>query len=275
MDACAPLGSTTAQDSEDPPAADAADFPWHIALALMATYLLASLDWHWAYILPIFWLLVHSDERRRRQLWTKLHGAASAGIAASKHDESVTWLNEFLRAVWQMYEPPLRDYAIAKLQTKLDANTPRSLGVTALRIKSFSLGAVEARRSDGRHRLAPAILERVRMISKSIDTSSRDNPRQHRIRYVFRADVRWHTGSTPLLTLDINFGPRLLFMSVDAEVKHLTLAGTLQVELDFVRAYPWLGMRPFQPASPARHVPFIIFTLLFPIPHRQRRPFFC
>ncbi|MGA1525560.1 MAG: ChaN family lipoprotein, partial [Planctomycetota bacterium] len=41
------------------------------------------------------------------------------------------------------------------VQPVLDQYVPRHLGVFALHIKSFSFGDVEARRADGRHRLAP------------------------------------------------------------------------------------------------------------------------
>lgn len=172
-------------------------------------------------------------EQRRRRLWTKLEAAASAAVAAAKPDESVTWLNQVFRAIWNLYEQPLAKYVVSKLQPKMDANRPPN--IRKIQIKSFSFGAVEARRSDGRYRLAPIIMERVRMVNKSFDATNQ------RVRYVFQADVRWHTGSVPLLVLEIHLGHRLLLMSVDAEASDLTLAGTLQIELDFIRPYPWLG----------------------------------
>ena len=35
---------------------------------------------------------------------------------------------------------------------------------------------------------------------------------------MLQADVRWHTGSSPAVILDIQLGPKLLSLSVDAEV---------------------------------------------------------
>jgi len=239
----AALGSRRARDSELPPDLDengVAGAPWQLVLALSFSYLLGCCGWHWVYMLPILWLLILADEQRRQRLWIRLHGAASAAVAASKPDESVTWLNQIFRTVWQMYEPSLARYALRKLQPKVTNNMPCGIGVTNVTIKSFSFGAVETRRRDGRHRLAPLILERVVMLGKSLEQPSSRDPRKERIRYVFRTDVRWHTGSVNLLVLEIT---HLLFPfdALDAEVSDLTLAGTLQVELDFVRPYPWLG----------------------------------
>ena len=130
------------------------------------------------------------------------------------------------------------------MQPMIDASIiGNKIGVKLMRIKSFSFGSVDQRRTDGRHRLAPILFDKVQMVSKSVEAApgSRD-PRLHRIRYVLLADVRWHAGSQPSLTLDIQLGPKFLsLVSVDAEVRDLIGSGTLRLELDWVRPYPWLG----------------------------------
>ena len=237
------LGTVPARDSATPPdvhSFDAGGLPFHLLLALLVTYMLGVYGWHWTFIAAIFWMLVQADEQRRRTLWIRLHAAASAAAAASKPDESVSWLNQIFRAIWQMYEPSLAKYALSILQPKVTNNMPRGIGVTNVTLKSFSFGALEARRGDGRHRIAPIVLERVVMVGKSLEPGPSRDPRRERIRYVFRTDVRWMTGRVTLLVLEVR---HLLFPfdALDAEVSDLLLEGTLQVELDFVRAYPWLG----------------------------------
>ena len=70
---------------------------------------------------------------------------------------------------------------------------------------------------------------------------SRDS-RPQRVRYVILADVRWHAGAAPALTLDIQLGPKFLaLVSVEAAVQNLVGAGTLRLEFDWVRSYPWFG----------------------------------
>ena len=208
------LGTAPATDSETPPVANG--FPWHTALALALVYVLGVLGWHWAYGLPVFWLLIHMEERRWRRHWAVLQVEANTAAAVSRDDETVTWINQLLRAVWPMYEPPVARYMIAKAQPMIDESVPRSLGVFAIHVKKFSFGRLEgqSRRGGMPPRFAPVICEKVRMISKSVDDRHRD-PRRHRIRFVMQTNVRWHAGSSPALVLLIQLGPKLL--SVRAE----------------------------------------------------------
>ena len=238
-----PLGTTAGTDTEaTPPGAEGA-FPLHTAASLVAVYLFGYLGWHWSYALVIFWLLVCADSRLQSRRWAVLQREARAAAAAASGAESATWLNELVRAVWPLYELPMARWATSRLQPLIDEYKPAGLGIKALRIKSFSFGTVDARRTDGRHRLAPLLFDKLQMVSKSVEAApgSRD-PRLQRIRYVLLADVRWHAGAAPALTLDIQLGPKFLsLVSVDAEVRDLIGSGTLRLELDFVRPYPWLG----------------------------------
>jgi hypothetical protein len=231
------LGTVRARDSSSPPD-DEAGLPWHVILAAIAIYLLGRAEWHWLYILPVLWLLKCAEDQRRRRLWNRLYATASAAVASVNTSESVTWLNQIFRAVWQMYERPIGRYALAILQTKVNQNIPKRIGVTAVTLKSFSFGAVEARRSDGRFRIAPVILENVYMVDKRVEPSR--DPLKEKIRYLFRSDVRWQTGpSSKLLELAIKH--RLVpFDTVDVEVSDLMLEGTLEIEFVFMRSYPWL-----------------------------------
>lgn len=219
------LGYRRGVDSEDPPAAFA-EFPWHTALALGAAFAFGHLGWHWSYVLPLFWLLLNKDDSRRRRLWSMMKRDLVVGASAAREDrkddesvrgETVTWVNQLLRAVWPMYEPAVARWAQNLTQPTLNQYMPRSLGVFALRIKKFSFGSVSNSAARNR-RLAPLLIEHLKMVSKSVDASSPD-PRQHRIHFVLQADVRWHTGSTPVCVLDIQLGPKLLSLTVDAEVK--------------------------------------------------------
>ena len=231
------LGTVRARDSSSPPD-DEAGLPWHVILATIAIYSLGRAEWHWLYILPVLWLLKCAEDQRRRRLWNRLYATASAAVASVNTSESVTWLNQIFRAVWQMYERSIGRYALAILQTKVNQNIPKRIGVTAVTLKSFSFGAVEARRSDGRFRIAPVILENVYMVDKRVEPSR--DPRKEKIRYLFRSDVRWQTGpSSKLLELAIKH--RLVpFDTVDVEVSDLMLEGTLEIEFVFMRSYPWL-----------------------------------
>ena len=241
-----PLGTSPFSDTEDVPDVENTTraFPAHTAAALIAVYLLGYLGWHWAYVVVLFWLLVRADERRLQRIWAVTQREARADAAAAGGAESATWVNELVRAVWPMYEGPIARWAIGKMQPMIDASIiGNKIGVKLMRIKSFSFGSVDQRRTDGRHRLAPILFDKVQMVSKSVEAApgSRD-PRLHRIRYVLLADVRWHAGSQPSLTLDIQLGPKFLsLVSVDAEVRDLIGSGTLRLELDWVRPYPWLG----------------------------------
>ena len=237
------LGRTREFDSETPPWTSS-DFPWPLAIALAVAYFVGAFGWHWSYVLPVFWLLYKSDEQRRRTNWAVLQVDAATVAARSRDDETVTWLNQLLRATWPMYEPPVARYLIAVFQPIIDAYVPRSIGVFSMRIKKFTFGNIESRRADRPHRLAPLIFEKVAMVSKSVDASSRD-PKQHRIKCVLQADVRWHAGSAPALVLDIQLGPKLLSLSVDAQVAELTVAGTLRIETEWLRAFPYLGTASF------------------------------
>ena len=210
------LGTTRSTDSEDTPASGY-DFPWHTAAALIVSYAVGALGYHWSYLLFLFWLLVHADERRIRRLWAILQGEALVAAAAVKDEETVTWINQLLRAIWPMYEQGVARYALGKLQPMLDQNLPRHLGVFAVGIKSLTFGTLEQRRADGRHRLSPLLFDKMRMVSKSVEPSTTRDPKQHRVRFVVMTDVRWHMGSAPSLVLDIQLGPRFLSLSVDAE----------------------------------------------------------
>ena len=233
------LGRITGRDSESLPAG-VVNFPWHVAGGLVVAYLLSCFGWHWAYMLPVFWVLVHSDERRQQRIWAGLQHQAMADAATSHGAETVGWLNELLRAVWPMYEAGIGRWAQGKLQPYFDESIPSGLGIHTLRIKSFSFGSIEPRRSDGRHRTAPFIFDRVQMISKSV-------PDAKTIRWVLMADVRWRAGSAqPLMLLDLEIGPKFLSslysVPVDAEVSNVTGSGTLRIELDFSPPYPYLCM---------------------------------
>ena len=238
----APLGTSPKCDSEATPTGSD-DFPLHTAASLAVVYLLGYFGWHWSYVLVIFWLLVTADGRQQRRQWAVLQREALAAAAASSGTESVTWLNELLRAVWPMYEAPLARYTVSHLQPFIDRRKPTNLGIKSLRIREFSFGGVDPRRTDRRHRLAPILLDKVQMVSKSAEAvpGSRD-PRPQRVRYVLLADLRWHAGAEPALTMEVSLGPQFLsLVSVDAEVRDLILSGTLRIEIDWVRPYPWLG----------------------------------
>jgi Ca2+-dependent lipid-binding protein len=125
------LGTVRARDSSSPPD-DEAGLPWHVILAAIAIYLLGRAEWHWLYILPVLWLLKCAEDQRRRRLWNRLYATASAAVASVNTSESVTWLNQIFRAVWQMYERPIGRYALAILQTKVNQNIPKRIGVTAV-----------------------------------------------------------------------------------------------------------------------------------------------
>ena len=110
------IGYRGAVDSEKPPNVD---FPWHTACALAAAFFLGTFGLHWTYVLPIFWVLLHMDERRRRKIWAlmkrDLIANADAGREARKDDEgfrgeTVSWINQLVRAVWPMYEPAIAGY---------------------------------------------------------------------------------------------------------------------------------------------------------------------
>ena len=74
------LGKVASYDSEALPSSiPVHDFPWRFAAALAGAYLFAYFGWHWAYVLPLFWVLVHMDERRQQNLWANmLHEATSS-----------------------------------------------------------------------------------------------------------------------------------------------------------------------------------------------------
>ena len=237
-----PLGTSPAGDTEAPPSTSD-DFPLHTAISLIAVYLLGHFGWHWSYVIIIFWLLVTADGQRQRRQWAVLQREARASAAAAGGAESATWINELVRAVWPLYEVPLARYAASSLQPLIDRNKPTGIGIKAMRIRSFSFGSIDPRRTDGRHRLAPLLFDKVQVVSKSAERApgSRD-PRPHRVRYVLLADVRWHAGAQPALVLDVSLGPKFVsIVSVDAEVRDFMLTGTLRVELDWTRPYPWLG----------------------------------
>lgn len=206
------LGTTRGVDSEALPGG-VRDFPWRTAVGLAAAYLCAYFGWHWAYVLPLFWVLAHSDERRQRRIWVGLQHEATASAAASHGAESVSWINELLRAVWPMYEAGIGRWARARLQPLLDDSLPTGLGIHTLKIKSFSFGSVEPRRNDGRHRTAPFIFDKVQMVSKSV-------PDAKTIRWVMLADIRWRAGvAQPLMVLDLQLGPKFLSSLYSVQVR--------------------------------------------------------
>ena len=232
----APLGRTAATDSGTPP--EVASFPWPLAVTIVASYLFGTLGWHWAYLLPLFWLITLAMDRQQRRSWSVLKLEASTAAAATRKAESVTWINELLRAVWPMYEKPVAEWAIWKAQPYLDAYVPRALGVHAMRILHFSFGRV----GDRRQRLAPIVFDNLRVVGKSIDTHPGKNPRLARIRYVFDADVHWHSGAEPSLELEAMLGPKFIsIVSVTAKVHDVVGEGTMRLELDWIGPYPYLG----------------------------------
>lgn len=230
------LGVRQASDSEDPPPAA---FPWHTACALTLAFSLGSLGWHWSYVLPLFWILLHMDERRRRRVFAVMKREVIVGVEAAREarkgdissGETVAWLNQLLRDVWRCYEPPIARYVQGKVQPYFDQYVPRSLGIVALYIKSFSFGSTPPRSVGGSsQRAAPLVLDQVKIISKSNETMSKD-----RIHVVLQADLRWHTGSTPSIVLGIQVGTKLLNLSVDAEVRDIIAAGTMRIDLGAFR----------------------------------------
>ena len=163
--AAAALGKVDGVDSEALPQAARQEFPWRFAAALAAAYLFAYFGWHWAYVLPLFWILAHMDERRQRQLWVRLQDEAAARASASHTAESVNWINQLVRAVWPMYEAGIGRWCRGKIQPILD-EYPLAYGT--LRVKSFSFGTLESRKADNSHQAAPFIFDNVQMVSKSV-----------------------------------------------------------------------------------------------------------
>lgn len=221
------LGYTPAVDTEALPLS-AQEIPWWAAISLTMSYALGANGWHWSYVLGVFWLWYWREMRRRRRMWATLQKEALEAVAVSKDAESVAWINNMLRAVWPHFEPGVSSYTKGKVQAMLDANTPKRLGVYKVTLKDFSFGAVETRRSDNKHRLAPVLMHNVRMLAKSVEPSLTSDPKEQRIRYVFSTDVRWHSGSTPVLHLEFHLLHKFLSVSLDAEVSDLIFAGNLR-----------------------------------------------
>ena len=227
------LGVRPAADSEAPPWSSP---PWAILWGLGLAYALGKGDAHWCYLLALFWVVHCAEERRRRRVWAELKAAAISAVAAQHSNESATWVNQLLRAVWSMYEPGIANYFKGYIQPVLSAYTPRSLGISELTIRRLCFGAISARAApsagEREQRLAPAHFSNVRMISKSIDVASQD-PAQHRVKYVLQTDVRYVSGDKGTFVLDMSLGPKwvakVFSLKLDAVVKELVLTGSVRL----------------------------------------------
>ena len=232
------IGYQSAVDSEAPPPAE---FPWHLVCALAIAFTLGTFGLHWSYVLPIFWVLHHMDERRRRRTWAVMKRdqiiAEAASRDVARKGETVIWLNHQVRAVWPLYEPAIAEYVKNKILPYLEYYTPRSLGVVAMKMKHFSFGTVT--QPGSRRAPTPLLIDSMKMVEKRVDASG---PRdKHSVTFVLQADVRWLTGDTPSVILDIEVGHRLISVPIDVEVQRITAAGTLRIELVWIRPYPYLG----------------------------------
>lgn len=102
------IGCQKAVDTETPPTMT---FPWHTLCALLLVYFIGINGMHWVYVIPIFWVLLSMDERRRRTTWARMKrdlvvtdqlNRESKKIEENYKGDTVTWLNQLLRATWPM-----------------------------------------------------------------------------------------------------------------------------------------------------------------------------
>ena len=114
------LGVHAAEDSEAPPGSWASCSPWGLTCGLLAAYALGKADWHWCYLVALFWVVSSAEERRCRRVWADLKAAAFNSVAeGTKLNESAMWLNQLLRAVWPMYESGVANYFRGYMQPVL------------------------------------------------------------------------------------------------------------------------------------------------------------
>ena len=97
-------------------------FPWASAVAIAVAYVLGWVQWHWSYLIPLFWVLVHTERRQLRFCWVELQRHAEARSAArAPGTESLHWALATLRAVWPMFEQGLSAYTQALMDPVLEA----------------------------------------------------------------------------------------------------------------------------------------------------------
>ena len=97
-------------------------FPWASAVAIAVAYVLGWVQWHWSYLIPLFWVLVHTERRQLRFCWVELQRHAEARSAArAPGTESLYWALATLRAVWPMFEQGLSAYTQALMDPVLEA----------------------------------------------------------------------------------------------------------------------------------------------------------
>ena len=238
------LGVRAAEDSEAPPGSWASCSPWGLTCGLLAAYALGKADWHWCYLVALFWVVSSAEERRCRRVWADLKAAAFNSVAeGAKLNESAMWLNQLLRAVWPMYESGVANYFRGYMQpvlsgyggSSISGSVMGKIDILQLNIKQLCFGAISERaaNSGGREQqLAPIHFSNVRMISKAFDVASRD-PSQHRVKYVLQTDVRYVSGDKGTFVLDMSLGPKwvakVFSLKLDAVVKELVLTGSVRL----------------------------------------------
>ena len=147
-------------------------FPWASAVAIAVAYVLGWVQWHWSYLIPLFWVLVHTERRQLRFCWVELQRHAEARSAArAPGTESLYWALATLRAVWPMFEQGLSAYTQALMDPVLEACKPRSLGIFKIRIKRFSYGGAPREHRGDAPPLPPFSLSNVHVVSKTYSQS--------------------------------------------------------------------------------------------------------
>ena len=236
------LGVRPAEDSEAPPRSWASSSPWGLMCGLLAAYGLGKADWHWCYLVALFWVVHCAEERRCRRVWADLKAAAFDSVAEGvRLNESATWLNQLLRSIWPMYEPGVANYFRGYMQPLLSGykapsikgSVMGSVEILQLTIKQLCFGAVSgigASSGDREQQLAPIHFSNVRMVAKTFDVASRD-PSQHSVKYVLQTDVRYVSGDKGAFVLDMSLGPKwvskVFSLKLDAVVKELVLTGSV------------------------------------------------
>ena len=274
-----PLLGKTIEDTADLPstARTSRQIPILQLVALALAYILGLYGLHWCYLFPIFWLQHLADQRRQRRLWAALRDAAHEAIAARPNTETAKWVNQLLRTAWPLYTTGrldrreglryggLEEYTKECLEPTLNWYLPHRLikGVKleGIRVSRFSYGQCEPDKL-----LAPLHCTNVKMLGRSRvmgrSVSGQRVPRNDRAKMLLQADVHYHGGDRGIFELELRLGTPLATFEVEVVFSQLRLEGTLRIELEWQRAYPWLGTV----ALAFLKVPTFDFDLKFPSP---------
>ena len=274
-----PLLGKTIEDTADLPstARTSRQIPILQLVALALAYILGLYGLHWCYLFPIFWLQHLADQRRQRRLWAALRDAAHEAIAARPNTETAKWVNQLLRTAWPLYTTGrldrreglryggLEEYTKECLEPTLNWYLPHRLikGVKleGIRVSRFSYGQCEPDKL-----LAPLHCTNVKMLGRSRvmgrSVSGQRVPRNDRAKMLLQADVHYHGGDRGIFELELRLGTPLATFEVEVVFSQLRLEGTLRIELEWQRAYPWLGTV----ALAFLKVPTFDFDIKFPSP---------